>query len=223
MTLGPPHRLCALSGQPAAGRAKRYSIARRCMHTAISPDGRWLAADGCRSAAAGVWDAQPGERVFDRPGCHARGMVFSPDGRFLVCSDADGLSLWEPGSWRLLRRAEGQVGTLRFTRDGRYLAGSLASQTSVVRLFDANTLEPLASLEPPETYPTYDLAFSSDDAWLAQIISRDGLVHLWDLRRIRATLAGMGLDWGLPPYPDAPVNPEPPSRIEIHSAAPAVQ
>jgi len=217
----------ALIDVSAAGEARRLASPRRCNHVRISPDGRWLAADGCRGPPAGVWDLQTAERglglrVLELPACYADGFAFSPDGRSLISSNLDGLSNWEAGTWRLLRRAEGRLGTLRFSPDGRYLAGSSASQTHVVQLLDANTLELLASLEPPESYPTWDLAFSSDRASLAQITSRDGVVHVWDLRAIRARLASLGLDWDSPPYPPAPPRDYSPQRIEIDVGEPAL-
>jgi WD40 repeat protein len=80
---------------------------------------------------------------------------------------------------------------------------------------DGLTLERLATLEPPESYYTTDLAFSPDGALLAQFTNRNGIVHLWDLRRLRAELAAMGLDWDHPPYPPARADSSAPWQVTL--------
>ena len=102
------------------------------------------------------------------------------------------------------RESRGQSWLMEFSPDGQVLASAGgATDPSIVQLLDGETLEELAALTPPESYTTTDLAFSPDGSLLAQITNRSGVVHLWDLRRIRAHLATMGLDWTQTPYPRA--------------------
>jgi len=85
----------------------------------------------------------------------------------------------------------------------------------MICLHDGQTLEQLAVFEPPEGYPTGDLAFSPDGAILAQVTNRSGVVHVWDLRRIRERLRTMGLDWDLPPYHPVDPKSEQPLSVEF--------
>lgn len=70
-----------------------------------------------------------------------------------------------------------------------------SAEPSSVVLRDGSTLEVRAVLDPPEGYKTCDFAFNPDGSQLARFTNRAGVVHLWNLRRIRAQLAVMGLDW----------------------------
>ncbi len=106
---------------------------------------------------------------------------------------------------------------MEFSADGRILA-CVGAEPAIVHLLDGETLDELATLTPAESYTTTDLAFSPDGALLAQITNRAGVVHLWDLRRIRAQLATMGLDWNTPPYAP-PEAKSPPLLVTIHADA----
>ncbi len=55
-------------------------------------------------------------------------------------------------------------------------------------------------LPAPDVPACEELLFSHDGSQLAGMMGTVG-VQLWDLRRIRAQLADMGLDWDRPPYP----------------------
>lgn len=144
-----------------------------------------------------VWNVHSGTRAAALSLGRPAWVAFSPDDTRLVSSDPSGLCLWETSSWQAVHRLPGK-GLLRFSPDGRLPA--VRPPGPGVRLVDATTCEEVAVFEPPETYQTVDLTFSPDGAWLAQFTNRAGVVHLWDLRRIRAELALLGLDWDHPPY-----------------------
>ncbi len=182
----------------------------------ISPDGRWAAWGGWDVSTGEVWDLENGEPVLELPAAYDAGVAFSTDGRRFVSSDLNGLCLWETGIWKRLRTVRGQNGNVQLSPDGRLIAAAAADPT-IVRLLDADTLEELARLEPPESYLTEDIAFSPDGALVAQITNRAGVVHVWDLRRIREQLVAMGLDWDQPPYPPAPTDRQPRVRVQVAS------
>ena len=69
-----------------------------------------------------------------------------------------------------------------------------------IRLSSLDTWEELATL--PAGRAARQLAFSSDGARLA-IVYEQGYFQIWDLRRVRAELAALNLDWPRPPYPIA--------------------
>ncbi|HWL94657.1 MAG TPA: WD40 repeat domain-containing serine/threonine-protein kinase [Phycisphaerae bacterium] len=213
-------RRAAIHGEPGG-----FSIVRRWKCSAvgrtrlrISRDGRWAAWGGWETKGE-LWDLDRGVQIREFPGAHFAGLAFSPDGRHCVCSDRDGISSLEVGTWRLLRKIDGQFRNVCYSPDGRLLATCLDSTT--VRLLDGETLEEVARLEPAESYTTMDIAFSPDGALLAQVTNRAGVVHVWNLRRIRGELAKMNLDWDQPPYPPANPRNVTPGDVSIHyNAAP---
>ena len=75
----------------------------------------------------------------------------------------------------------------------------------------------LATLDagPGPSAHFFCLAFSPDGTYLAA--GRDHIIHLWDLRRIRDQLAGLGLDWDAPPYPP-PGRHLAPGRIDLEAS-----
>ena len=158
----------------------------------ISRDGNWAMTVRFGDVGGEVWDLQRSTKVVQLPQEFAYWPVFHPNGRWLVGGGPMGLRIWEVGTWRELRTIPGSFGSLFFTPDGRLLA--VTSEASV-RLLDGETFEELALLEPPEHYSTSECAFSADGGLLAQITNRPGVVHLWDLHRVRARLTAMHLDW----------------------------
>jgi WD40 repeat protein len=171
-----------------------------------SPDGRWVAT-GTFEGGSGVcvWDRRSGELVKEWPIGDAE-VAFSPDGRWLAATtgrlSAGGaecrtwcVGSWEPGPRVPLERMTSSPPALAFTSDGRVLA--VVHGTSEVRLLDADTLEDIAILVPPDPMLITRLTFSPDDNQLA--VAANNYVQLWDLRPIRAGLKELGLDWDAPP------------------------
>ena len=131
-------------------------------------------------------------------------VAFSPDGRWLVSGTDKEFRFWrvesgEPGL-RISREGhESCPGQLAFSRDGTLLA--VQQSRSLVKLFDPRTGAELASLAAPDfgnSAPS--LCFNADGSQLVMGDSRSQ-VHVWDVRRTRAHLASMRLDWDLLPYP----------------------
>ena len=70
-----------------------------------------------------------------------------------------------------------------------------------ISLFRASDFIPLATLELPDYRGIIALAFSPQSQQLAVTTENAGLAEVWDLWRVRANLAGLGLDFDSPPYP----------------------
>ena len=98
---------------------------------------------------------------------------------------------------------------------------ALTHQGYKVRLVDARTLQDLVVLEPPDALPARFLTFSADGSKLAVFTHVSHIVNVWDLRKLRAGLAEMGLDWDVPasPPPSQDVGQSAPRHIEIVPAA----
>ena len=110
------------------------------------------------------------------------------------------LRLWRVGTWREEAEYTGQIGC--FSPDGRVTA--VVEPTRIIRLVNFATGRTLARLESPELGGINDLTFSPDGSRLV-LNNRDRpapSVRVWDLRAIRKDLAGMGLDWQAPAYPE---------------------
>jgi serine/threonine protein kinase/WD40 repeat protein len=187
---------------------------------ALSPDGRWLALGTARQVQ--IWDTRKAELAHTLMDCCAPA-VFSPNGRWLATSSPERYHLWHTGSWeqgpKTGRHRRGMDGLLAFSPDGGVLA--VAFSNVQVDLLEAATGQRLARLEAPEPALLADLCFSPDGGRLA-VATQNHLVHLWDLRQVRAQLAPLGLDWHLAPYPPLPDYP-PALRLQILRGKEALQ
>jgi serine/threonine protein kinase/WD40 repeat protein len=181
----------------------------RCI--SLSPDGRWAATGHWVGKSIKVWDAQTGALVkdFPTPGNRAAHVQFTPDGKWLIGCLEKEFRFWKVDSWemdRVLTRAvQGFPGMVAISPDVRLLA--IAGTPWQVKLLDYATGEELAALPSDPEQPICGLAFSPDGSQLV-VTSQPGAL-LWDLRRIRAELADLGLDWDLPAYPPETAPPSP--------------
>jgi serine/threonine protein kinase/WD40 repeat protein/predicted Zn-dependent protease len=178
---------------------------------AVSPDGRWAAAGGWKEAGICIWDLPRRrlERILppaDGEGETSTFVAFSPDGRWLVsCSQnqvAPGFYFWEVGTWKrgplVALPGPSGVGAPVFSSDGRLAALSVSAQQ--IRLAETATFGGVAHLTTLEPLAATPLAFSPDGTKLVAATNRRNAL-LWDLRRIRARLGTMDLDWDQPSFP----------------------
>ena len=166
---------------------------------AISPDGRWVASGTWTSSGVRIWDVRSRRRVKELPMGKAAA-IFSPDSRLLV-TFSDRHQVWEVGTWRELYRTpktEALEGPSAFSPDGRILAATRDGRA--VQLLEARNGRVLADLEAPGAAPISWLRFTPDGASLLALERTRG-IQVWDLRRLRAELAALNLDWDAPPLP----------------------
>jgi len=173
----------------------------------VSPDGRWVAF-GAHVGRVNVYEAATGRRVWQSPADGHSYCRFSPDSRWLL-TDNDGgrayaVDTWEPGP-RL-----GQGKPWDASPDSRLII--LGREDGVYRLVERATGRELAQLEDPNQIAA-PAVFTSDGTRLI-VGAGDGL-RIWDLRRIRAELAKLGLDWDAPPLPPAPPVSNVPLEIQV--------
>jgi tetratricopeptide (TPR) repeat protein len=177
----------------------------------VSPDGRWVAFQE-EHTRIHVFDAATGKRVWQSPAVdHAVNCCFTPDSQRLD-TNIDGGRVYAVGSWEpglalgpgVLADMTSEVAVLKLT-NGIYRLVELATGRELARLEDPESSFGMVTLTPDGTKL---LVCSGDQA------GSQGFVHEWDLRRIRAELAQLGLDWQAAPYRPAP-KPAPLGPLEV--------
>jgi hypothetical protein len=108
-------------------------------------------------------------------------------------------------SWRVSdwtegpRHPVGSGGVVAFSPDGRLAAWGW--QKGFVALVEPETGRELARLEDPHQDGLAWLTFSPDGTRLIGTTNDSFCIRVWDLRKIRTGLKGLGLDWDARPYP----------------------
>jgi serine/threonine protein kinase/WD40 repeat protein/tetratricopeptide (TPR) repeat protein len=217
-TRGPHPALSRANSLDAGGNQAMTSVA-------VSPDGNWLAVGGWYTPGITVWNLPQRrfERILrpsDAVGITKFFVSFSPDGRWLISNTNPDNSpfayhFWRPGTWELDRRIGAKAAGDRspFTGDSRLMA--LANDHKIL-LAEAITGKELARLSTVQLDDLNPLTFSPDGTKLVVGVNGN-LAHVWDLRRVRAQLAPMGLDWDAPAYPAANkrVGPRTPRSVRV--------
>jgi serine/threonine protein kinase/WD40 repeat protein/tetratricopeptide (TPR) repeat protein len=211
----------------------------------VSPDGRWVATstfwlDGS-GVAVKVWEADTGKLVASLPYPEVTGCIgFSADSRWLyltgkedhrlemasltanpILTASPAASGRPPGQGRWNSTAEKRRGT--FSPDNRVRANETGE--GAIRLVSQETDQEIALLPSPEIGHGFSPAsFSPDGSRLLAVGGETGSLYVFDLLRIRAQLAELGLDWAeiqptLPPR-SGDDNPAlaPPLQVELIDA-----
>lgn len=129
-----------------------------------------------------IWNVPDGEEFcepFGAPGGRAKGLLFRPDGKFLVVANRSrNARVYEVATQKHhidLPHADGHVQAIAFSRDGKYCATAGMGPTG--RLWDGDTFTPL-----PITFTHQDrvdhVVFSADGKLVATG-SQDQTVRLW--------------------------------------------
>ncbi|MEJ2700943.1 MAG: hypothetical protein P8Z79_00725, partial [Sedimentisphaerales bacterium] len=171
---------------------------------AISPDGRFLAAD--QQGTLMVWDADSAVVLLEQP--HGTAPIgFSPDSRYLAGVTPVGLCLWSTDDWKdsrvlgtSLPGGTSHVQDLAFTSDGKRLifaATRFAPRLMVYDLAKDSVEGELAGLDSPHVISTNDTMVAAG--------GRNGEVCVWDLtsrERIRKFEAHSSIVVGVALSPD---------------------
>jgi WD40 repeat protein len=173
----------------------------------LSDDGQWIATGTWKGEGVRIWNARTGSLVTNLPLGWNVAVAFSPQSHWLVTGAPQEYRFWKTGSWEIAHavpreNAGDMYGSMVFSPDGRTLA-YVRGRNSDLMLMEADTGREWATLDAGEPY-----CFSPRGNWLVTS-EANGLLRLWDLRRIRQQLATLELDW------DAPLGePEPPFASE---------
>jgi eukaryotic-like serine/threonine-protein kinase len=190
----------------------------------MSPDGQWIATGTHGGKGIRVWSVRDHKLEIELPATGGSLPVFSPDGRWLYTNCSAERRLWNVGSWRpgptLPQRTARFTEDERaaFTADGRFLA--LTENTSTTIVFDTETERMVATLDDPNQDRPYGVEFTPDGTQLVFTTWDSFSVHVWDLRRIRAQLKAIDLDWDAPEYPDPIANVPSPLQMQVVTSNP---
>jgi WD40 repeat protein len=165
----------------------------------LSPDGRWIATGTQHGRDVKVWETATGNVVTTIP-CGSANVAFSPTGRTLVVAGGQEYSIYKTDAWTCWRRLRRDnvgdlAGFVAFDAEGELIA--YTSGLRSVTLARASDLHPLATFSAPDSAIISSLTLSDNGSHLVAGME-NGLVHVWNLRLIRAELAKLNLDWDQP-------------------------
>jgi eukaryotic-like serine/threonine-protein kinase len=145
----------------------------------FNPDGKLLAAPSVGGVVV-VWDPATGQEVQTLRG-HGRqvqSLVFSPDGRRLVCGGDRAIKVWDTSGWREAQVLAGHttaVSQLVFRPDGKRLASAAVDRS--VKVWDAESWKEVHSLSEM-TAVFGRLSFGPNGQ---KLLGVDGSVRIWDV------------------------------------------
>jgi serine/threonine protein kinase/Tfp pilus assembly protein PilF/WD40 repeat protein len=176
---------------PGQSAPRRVGASLSMGEASVSPDGRWIAF-GRHQHGIYVYEAATGQCKWQSPlGTHSF-CRFSSDGRSLV-TDVDGGRVYAVDSWQ----PGPQLGAGTPWDATPHLA-VVGQPNGVYRLMVLDTGREVARLEDPDRHAGA-AAFTPDGTKL--VIAAPNGLRVWDLRRLRAQLDKLGLDWDAPSFP----------------------
>jgi WD40 repeat protein/DNA-binding SARP family transcriptional activator len=150
-------------------------------YMAFSPDGRHLAANTLGKEFAKVWDVASGAELFT-VGPKIGRVVFSPDGNYLVSSDAGLIQIWDATTGERLSSVTSPdysgANRVSFSPDGSLLATSNLSGQVIVWRFSLEGMQQLQTFRGHRD--SANAVFSPDGNYLFTS-SNDGTTRIWDL------------------------------------------
>jgi WD40 repeat protein/tRNA A-37 threonylcarbamoyl transferase component Bud32 len=162
-----------------------------------SHDGKLLAIGNWNGQDVSLCVAASGQLVKLLPAGKTAQPLFSPDGQFLVIGEVDQYRVLLTGTWNCAYqmprdRVGGGSGRAVFSPDGTMLALQ-QGQLGQIKILAPGSWKELCTFE--EGIP---LCFTPDGSKLAAYSAEGKMLIVWDLRRLRAQLSAIGLDWDTP-------------------------
>jgi WD40 repeat protein/tetratricopeptide (TPR) repeat protein len=193
-------------GEKGAGNAPRLSFhrlahlpGRRSLYLRISPNGKLLAWVD-ENLLVCLWDLENGREIpFIGPllGIGWRNLAFYPDSKHLTFDTARGIAeTWDTRAARWVS-SFGKAGGVAASRDGRWLATTALWSSTGSRVFSL-----------PQERLAWCYAVSPDGKQLA-VGMADGGLAIWNVPRIQAQLARIGLAWREDARPPQQQEPQP--------------
>lgn len=178
---------------PAGNREEAKILPPDRGYLSISPDARWIATTPRPPTAMEIWDTASRRKIFTSKSHRVWLTSFSPDGKWLVGTGADGHVVWETGTWKQAFHFQHEGGgNATFAQGGRLMA--LVRGLGEVQLYAMPEARCLIQLQPPQPLlgAVIKLREDGNRLWL---LPQGNRVFEWDLAKLRQELAARGLDW----------------------------
>jgi WD40 repeat protein len=164
----------------------------------ISPDQQWLATGTFQGEGVKIRSLKTKAIVKEIPDAGSAGATFSPNGKWLVTSSADSHSVWESGTWQLIRthRRRGVVNwgsCATFSPDSRFLA--MDASPTTIQIVHAESGREVISIETPPTRFFHAIQGLTRNADTLIGGTPSAMHAIWDLRALRGKLRELNLDW----------------------------
>lgn len=160
-------------GQPLTHTATVSTVA-------FSPDGKTIASAGWDNKIR-LWNVTSGQPIGQPLTGHIgsiENMVFSPDGKMIVSAGYTEIRLWNTTTGLPIQAPLTDVGpAVSISPDGQIIAAS--GQDGTIRLFSADTGQPIRQLLNGHTDTVRTIAFSPDGTMIASA-GEDQAIQLWD-------------------------------------------
>ena len=179
-------------------------------HLAVHPDWKWLAGMSGNSNSLDLWNLSDASGAYSRVEIpSSEYFAFSPDGKWFVTCHAGQYEFYRVGRWQepvfpIHRKpASSQYAPIAFSSRGDLVALAVSRDAvQLLRLVGDGQTPPkvIANLESPDRSPLEMLKFSPDGRKLAAV-TQSQTIQLWNLSRLRESLAEMKLDDDWPQYP----------------------
>ena len=173
---------------------------RRISSFRFSPHGEWLATRTWHGLGIKIWDVASGELVVHLiPQASSPRCAFTPDSKYLVANTRSERIVWRTDGWKVLHHQQreepdGWPGRVEIAPDNR--TALLNHSRNRLELFDLLAGRSMVALEPSDVSPRDAACFSCDGGALLSF-GGDSL-EFWDIRKLRAQLSELGLDWNPP-------------------------
>ncbi len=169
---------------------------------ALSPDGAWLASAGWHSSLLRMWNVQTGELAHEWKVAEVVSISFTPDSHALVVLRPDECVFWDVKTLQQIRRLRREASLYNtaaaFSPDEKLMA--LEVSPGVIQLAEVATGRTVAKLTDPSGDRATWMSFTPDGTQIVTTSNYAKAIHVWDLRRIRAGLEELRLDWDWPGF-----------------------
>jgi len=172
-----------------------------CQAVSFSPTGDILAFAGRDDRTVALWGLREGRllRTLSGNASPLHSLIFTPDGKRLVCGDREEVNIWDVNSGNLVTATETDpteetvqfIRSVAVSRDGKTIAGV---QGNTIRLWHSEDGRKIKDIRSEGDKRFLSVAFGADENTLAtsentELGGGNDLIRLWNITNGRETIA----------------------------------